>query len=80
MVAGCPVTMECKVFEAVDLPSNTLFVGEIVAAYSEERYLSDGIPDVEKIQPFTLTMPDNNYWLVGGHAGKAWNIGKNFAP
>jgi len=28
------------------------------------------------INPFTLTMPDNNYGAVGNHAGKAWNVGK----
>ena len=42
----------------------------------EERYLTDGKPDIKKINPFTLTMPDNNYWQVGNHAGKAWSIGK----
>jgi hypothetical protein len=58
------------------LPFNTLYVGEIVEAYSEDRYLTDGKPDVKKIKPFTLTMPDNNYWEVGNNIGKAWSIGK----
>jgi flavin reductase (DIM6/NTAB) family NADH-FMN oxidoreductase RutF len=69
--------MECKLVNPVDLPTNTLFIGEIFGTYTEERFLTDGKPDIHKIVPFTLTMPDNNYWGVGNHAGKAWSIGKN---
>jgi hypothetical protein len=60
----------------VDLPSNELFIGEIVAAYAEDACFTDGKPDIGKIRPFTLTMPDNQYWQVGSGAGKAWEIGK----
>ena len=80
MIKACPLTMACRVTQAVSLPSDTIFIGEIVAAYTEERYLSDGKPDVHKMQPFVLTMPDNNYWRIGEHAGKAWSIGKEFEP
>jgi hypothetical protein len=38
--------------------------------------LTDGKPDVQKINPFTLTMPDNRYWRVGEMAGRAWSDGK----
>jgi flavin reductase (DIM6/NTAB) family NADH-FMN oxidoreductase RutF len=78
MIRECPLCMECRLVNAVDLPSNTLFIAEIINTYSEERYLTDGKPDIEKIHPFTLTMPDNNYWKVGERAGKAWSIGRNF--
>ena len=78
MIRECPLCMECRLVNAVDLPSNTLFIAEIINTYSEERYLTDGKPDIEKIHPFALTMPDNNYWKVGERAGKAWSIGRNF--
>jgi hypothetical protein len=32
--------------------------------------------DIKKINPFTLSMPDNRYWSVGENLGKAWSIGK----
>jgi flavin reductase (DIM6/NTAB) family NADH-FMN oxidoreductase RutF len=76
MIKDCPVCMACKVIEIVRLPSNTLFISEIVEAYSEEQYLTDGHPDVKKINPFTLTMPDNGYWTVGDNVGRAWSAGK----
>jgi flavin reductase (DIM6/NTAB) family NADH-FMN oxidoreductase RutF len=68
--------MECMLRQVVELPSNNLYIAEIINAYTEDRYLTDSKPDIEKIQPFTLTMPDNNYWLVGEKVGKAWSIGK----
>ena len=78
MIKDCPLTMECKVFKTVDLPADYLYIGEIVNAYSENRYLTDGKPDVQKINPFALTMPDNHYWKIGPTAGMAWSIGKNY--
>ena len=76
LIKECPVCMACKLYDIVRLPHNTFFIGEIVEVYSEERYLTDGTPDVKKINPFTLTMPDNNFWSVGKNLGKAWDIGK----
>jgi flavin reductase (DIM6/NTAB) family NADH-FMN oxidoreductase RutF len=78
MVRSCPVAMECRLVQSVDLPADTLFVGEIVAAYSEERFLTGGKPDIRKIEPFTLTMPDNHYWGVGEELGRAWAVGKEY--
>jgi len=76
MIKECPVCMACRVYEIISLPHNTFYIGEIVEAYSEDRYLTDGMPDVKKINPFTLTMPDNNFWTVGDNVGKAWAIGE----
>jgi flavin reductase (DIM6/NTAB) family NADH-FMN oxidoreductase RutF len=77
MIARCPVTVECKLVQTVDLPSHTLFVGEMVGVYSEEQYLTDGNLDFQKVKPFVLTMPDNNYWALGDSVGKAWSSGKS---
>ncbi|MFH0838875.1 MAG: flavin reductase family protein [Candidatus Omnitrophota bacterium] len=76
MIEECPVCMECKCTTTVDMATNILFIGEIVNAYSEERYLTEGKPDIKKIKPFTLSMPDNNYWAVGEKMADAWSVGK----
>lgn len=76
LIGECPLAMACRLVEQVKLPSNTLYIGEIVEAFSEERYLTDGKPDIAKIKPFTLTMPDNGYWGVGERLGGAWSVGK----
>ena len=75
MIMQCPITMECRVVEVVSLPTNSFFIGEIVGIFSEERFLTDGKPDVKKANPFLLTMPDNRFWSIGECVGKAWNAG-----
>jgi len=76
MIELCPLSMECKVIQTVDLPTNTFFIAEIIDIHSEERFLTEGAPDVKKINPFVLTMPDNRFWSIGECVGKAWNAGK----
>ncbi len=75
MIVNCPVTMECKLVQPVELPTNYFFIAEIVNIYTEERFLTDGKPDVKKINPFVLTMPDNRFWSIGECIGKAWHEG-----
>jgi flavin reductase (DIM6/NTAB) family NADH-FMN oxidoreductase RutF len=59
--------------------SHELFVGEIVATWTEQRFLDEaGRPDITKMRPFTLTMPDNRYWAVGEQIGRAWSDGRGF--
>ena len=76
MISECPLTMECRLVRTVELPSNSFFIGEIVGGYSEEKFLTKGVPDIKKINPFLLTMPDNRYWSVGESIGRAWSDGK----
>jgi flavin reductase (DIM6/NTAB) family NADH-FMN oxidoreductase RutF len=78
MARECPLTMACRVTRTVELPSNTFFIGEIVEAYCEEACLTDRVPDVRKIAPIGLTMPDNRYWSVGEFLGQAWSVGKGY--
>lgn len=77
LIEECPVSMSFTVFDSVRLPNDTLFIGEPKEVFTEEQYLTDGQLDIKKVNPFTLTMPDNNYWSVGENLGKAWNIGKS---
>jgi flavin reductase (DIM6/NTAB) family NADH-FMN oxidoreductase RutF len=76
LIRECPLSMALSLNQAVKLDFDTLYIGDVVEVYTEERYLTDGKPDVQKINPFTLTMPDNRYWGVGKVVGKAWSDGK----
>jgi flavin reductase (DIM6/NTAB) family NADH-FMN oxidoreductase RutF len=76
LIRECPLVMACRLNQAVKLPFDTIYIGDVVEVYTEERFLTDGKPDIKKIDPFTLTMPDNRYWRVGEEAGKAWSAGK----
>jgi len=48
----------------------------VAGAWSEERFVIGGMPDIERMHPFTLTMPDNRYWAVGECIGRAWHEGE----
>ena len=75
MIAPCPVCFECSLLQSVDLADDTLFLGEVKGLWTEDRFLTGGIPDVEKVRPFCLTMPDNRYWTIGASVGRAWHDG-----
>jgi flavin reductase (DIM6/NTAB) family NADH-FMN oxidoreductase RutF len=77
MITDCPITIECKVSQRVELPTNSFFIAEIINIYSEVRFLTGGKPDISKIRPFVLTMPDNRFWAIGECVGKAWDAGKS---
>lgn len=78
LIDECPICIQAKLERIVDLPSNEFFIGEILNTFADESCLVDGIPDIKKLNPFTLTMPDKRYWHVGDCIGGAWSIGKDF--
>ncbi|MEW5734449.1 MAG: flavin reductase family protein [Thermodesulfobacteriota bacterium] len=76
MIKDAPYAMECRLTQAVPLPTNTFFIAEIVNAYCDEDCIKDGAVDPERAEPFMLTMPDNRYWSLGPSIGRAWHDGK----
>jgi flavin reductase (DIM6/NTAB) family NADH-FMN oxidoreductase RutF len=79
MVVKCPLCMECRLVNVVDFPTNMFFVGEIVASYTEEKYLTKGKLDITKMNPLVLTMTDKSYWRIGDFVARAWHTGKGLA-
>lgn len=76
MIRSCHLCIECKLHDIYEMPSNNLFIGEIVAGYADDSCLTNGKVDLRKLDPLLLTMPDNSYWRAGDFVGKAWSIGK----
>lgn len=77
MITDCPLNIECRLVQTVDLPTNTMYIGEVVESYCKPGCLTDGVPDITIINPLLLTMPDNRYWSVGEMAGRAFKDGLN---
>lgn len=79
MIKSSPLTLECKVIKLIDTEmGHDIFIGEIVGAYSEDKYLTNGIPDIKKMNTIFFSMNDNQYWKIGENMGRAWNIGKSY--
>jgi len=77
MIKEFPISLECKLREIHEMEPMDLIIAEITGTYTEEKYLTDGLPDVKKINPVVYTVPDNNYWNFGENIGKAYSIGNN---
>ncbi len=81
MIAECPINLECRLVQTPDVGgSNDIFIGQIVETYTEQKYLTEGVPDIQKIRPIIFGMHSNSYWKLGDSLGRAWNIGKSFEP
>jgi flavin reductase (DIM6/NTAB) family NADH-FMN oxidoreductase RutF len=79
MISNAPLNLECQLVKTIDLGTeHEIFVGEIINAYAEDKYLTNGIPDMKKMNIFLFSMNDNNYWKIGDHIGRAWSIGKQY--
>jgi flavin reductase (DIM6/NTAB) family NADH-FMN oxidoreductase RutF len=77
MIKNCPINMECKLIKTVDFPAHDIFIGEVVATYCDDEYLTDGIVDFAKVNPIMFVMNDVSYWKLGERFAKAWSVGKD---
>ncbi|MHA2186424.1 MAG: flavin reductase family protein [Promethearchaeota archaeon] len=84
MITEAPINVECKVVKTIDTKEFTgaekgheIFIGRVINAYAEEKYLTNEIPDIKKVKPFVFSI-DNNYWEIGKHLGNAFSIGKDY--
>jgi len=78
MISQCPVNLECRTLHILNLGSHELVVGQIEEVHVTDSCLTDGEPDVNKIQPFLwVTRPTNQYCAFGRPIGEAFSIGKH---
>lgn len=81
MIKECALNLECKLVQTVDVGGiNDIFIGQIMESYAEEQYLTQGLPDIEKMKPIIFSMHDNHYWRIGEQLGQAWSIGRDYRP
>lgn len=78
MINECPLNMECRVQSSMDCQFDMVFIAQVTAVYCKEEFMTEGHPDMSKIQPIIFSMYDNKYWSLGEVIGNAWSIGKNF--
>ena len=77
LIEQCPVNLECQALHMLDVGSHILVVGRIEETYVSDDCLTNGEPDVDKIQPFAfITRPDGKYQALGEFIGKAFSIGR----
>jgi hypothetical protein len=71
-------TGNCGLQEAI----RTVLIGEVAEVYFDEDCLTEGVPDVSKIDPIFFgpvkgqTQLSGCYWKMGDYLARAWNVGK----
>jgi flavin reductase (DIM6/NTAB) family NADH-FMN oxidoreductase RutF len=80
MIMECPVNIECRLHQTLELSHDEVFIGEIVGVYMGNEYLTDNKPDTRKIDPLLFEGTLGSYWKVGEQVAKAFGIGKEYKP
>jgi flavin reductase (DIM6/NTAB) family NADH-FMN oxidoreductase RutF len=77
LIEQCPVNLECEVQHILNMGSHALVVGKIIETHVSEDCLTDGQPDVKKIDPFIFTpRPATAYYAVGKKVADSFSVGK----
>lgn len=76
LIEECPVNLECKLLQCLDLGSHTLVIGEIIETYMTEECMDNGKGDPGKIDPLIYIPSTMEYHRLGEAIGPAFKIGK----
>jgi flavin reductase (DIM6/NTAB) family NADH-FMN oxidoreductase RutF len=78
MIEEAPLTMECRLIQNIDFEVDGALIGEVIAVYCDDEYMSGKLPDIEKLDPMVYCMGDNSYRSIGKKLGTAWSVGKDY--
>jgi flavin reductase (DIM6/NTAB) family NADH-FMN oxidoreductase RutF len=84
MIRQCPVNLECRVVKEFSIQHRQIFVGEVVQAYVDEKFVVEregrrGIVDLTRLDPIIYAL-DNRYYKIGASIGVGYREGKDFRP
>ena len=69
MIKEAPVSVECKVKEIKELGSHHMFIAEVLAINSDEKYINDsGAFDISKCN--LIAYSNGHYYQMGKKIGK----------
>jgi flavin reductase (DIM6/NTAB) family NADH-FMN oxidoreductase RutF len=76
MIEQCPVNLECRLMHTLHLGSHALLVGQIEEVHVSEECLTDGEPDVLKINPIIFcTGAEKKYFAFSQSLADAFSVG-----
>lgn len=72
------MVIECKLLQAVELGSHTMFIGEIMDVKADEFMLGEKeLPDMEKLKPFVYAPSSSNFYRIGQYLGNVSDLAKD---
>jgi len=77
LIEQCPINLECKVVHILDLGSHSLVIGRVEESYTSDNCLTEGKPDINKIQPLAWArQPSRQYHALGEVVAKSHSVGQ----
>jgi len=79
LIEDCPVGLECRVLEVVQVKHRRLFIAEVVECYVSNQFVEtvDGehaVADLSKLNPIIYAL-DNRYYRIGDAIGTGYSEG-----
>jgi len=78
LIDDCPISIECRMANVIEMEGVDLVLGEIEAVHVEEGTMKKGKVDPSKIDPLLLWMPEGPYLSLGEKVADAYKIGKEY--
>lgn len=76
LIEECPLNLECRVVHILNLGSHALVIGQVEETHVSENCLSDGQPDVSKINPIIFSVgKEKSYYSFGEQLAAAFSVG-----
>jgi len=80
MIRECPVNMELRLHQVIDLPAHEVFVGELIATHADAAVLDKGKIDLEKVRPILFDYASGWYFSLGTPVAPCWRTGRDYRP
>lgn len=77
MIKECPVNLECKVIQTINIGNMEVFIGEVVNTFINDNCIKNGFPDMKMIDPIIYDIR-NIYGNIGDWTERPFAIGKQF--
>ncbi|MBI5869885.1 MAG: flavin reductase family protein [Actinobacteria bacterium] len=77
MISECPINMECRLEQTIELPTHDVFVAEVVGTYVNEDLIESDKVDISRLKPLLFDMSSRKYWSLGPEVAKCWSVGND---
>jgi flavin reductase (DIM6/NTAB) family NADH-FMN oxidoreductase RutF len=78
LIEQCPINLECRLAHTYNLGTHALLIGQIEEVHASEECLSQGEPDILKVNPliFSFGMQGAAYYSLGPMVAEAFKAGE----
>jgi len=79
LIQDCPVGLECRVIDVVQVKHRRLFIAEVIECYVSSQFVEDvdgkqRVADLTKLDPIIYAL-DNHYYRIGDVIGTGYSEG-----